>query len=486
LFKRFILLGLLLPFILLLFIRCSDTTGLNEDNFSIKLIVKDLDGDPIEDLDIGFSNKIQYITSEYRIGTNIYYSLHQDCFLSLKIYDFSDNLIKTLIYSEQLHTIINEPESVTWNGTDNFGNEVTSTGSAIYKVILKAYDLEANEILFEDLKYICHDRVFSDQECYLGVTDENGEFATDNKQIFLNFFDPPIMDSYDEDGTYLGEFTLSDTIEILLHDQINGLIDVQEKVINEGENTFELIWTPGVKKYLDYLETKSKGKKIKTHTCRGSGVELTTFQATMQNNFIAIYWVTESYSDLSRFEIYRDDVHLTSIEVDEPNSSTQQEFTFIDQEVVNGETYVYDLKAVDLDGTSFTIGSTTILVEYQSVVLSHFAAEYATGNVSLYWTTQSETDNAGWSIYRGESEDAYLNDEAFQINSILIPGAGTTSEQTEYEFIDTNEVINGQTYWYWLQNIDFSGENYIHGPISLTIPGPDHWELIGNFPNPFK
>ena len=97
--------GILILIILLSIIQCSDTTGSNENNFSIKLIVKDLDGDPIEDLDIGFSNKIQYITSENRIGTNIYYSLHQDCFLSLKIYDFSDNLIKTLIYSNQLQKI---------------------------------------------------------------------------------------------------------------------------------------------------------------------------------------------------------------------------------------------------------------------------------------------------------------------------------------------------------------------------------------------
>jgi len=91
-------------------------------------------------------------------------------------------------------------------------------------------------------------------------------------------------------------------------------------------------------------------------------VELTAFQAVMQEEFAAISWITETYSDLAYFEIYRDDIEIHSIELDEPNSSQTSEFTFIDEEVVDGETYVYDLNAVNLDGTSFTIGSTTLTI----------------------------------------------------------------------------------------------------------------------------
>jgi len=488
--KKLMIIGLL-PIMIILFIRCSDTTGTDGNNFSIKIIVKDLDGVQIEGLDIGFSNKILYIPSEYRTGSNIYYSLHQDCFLSLKIYDLSESLIKTLIYSEQPYSGIGYPEFINWDGTDNYGNEATFGGTAVYKMILKAYDLETNEILFEDIKYICHDKSIYDQECFIGATNDNGVFETNNKQLFPNFFDPPIMNSYDEYGTYLGEFSLNDTIEILLYDQINELIDIQEKVINEGENIFELIWTPEKNNIMDLSANKIEEKDIKkTHSCRECSVELTAYQATMQDEFVAISWITEIESDMSYFNIYRNELLIHTEEA--TNSDQTTEYTFIDEEVVDGETYVYDLEAVCLDGTVFIIGSTTITVEFlPPVTLSHFSAEYAAGNLVIYWTTQSESDNTGWNIYRGESEDAYLNDETLMINTFLIPGSGTTSQPTEYTYEDQNEVIENNTYWYWLESVSGSGITDIYGPISLTIPEdpipePGYWELIGNFPNPFK
>ena len=337
--KKFMIIGLL-PILIILFVRCSDTTGTNEDNFSIKIIVKDLDGVPIEDLDIGFSNKIMYIPSQLRTSTNIFYSLNEDCFLSLKIYDFSDNLIKTLIYSEQTHTDIDYPEFVNWDGTDNSEYEDTFGGTAVYKMILKAYDLVTNEILFEDFIYICYDKSIYDQESYIGVTNENGIFEIDNKQLFPNFFDPPVMNSYDEYGTYLGEFTLNDTIEILLYDQINDLIDVQEKVINEGENIFELIWTPERNKTLELSTNEIKEKNtIKTHYCRDCSVELTAYQATMQDEFVAVSWITETEGDMNCFNLYRDDLFIHTVEA--TNSAQTTVYEFVDTEVVEGETYTW-------------------------------------------------------------------------------------------------------------------------------------------------
>ena len=95
----------------------------------------------------------------------------------------------------------------------------------------------------------------------------------------------------------------------------------------------------------------------------------------------------------------------------------------------------------------------------------------------------------GWNIYRGEDEDAYLNDETLIINSFLIPGAGSTNEPTEYTFVDENEVVENNTYFYWLESLSFSGAIEVYGPVTLTIPDitpePGSWELIGNFPNPF-
>ena len=129
------------------------------------------------------------------------------------------------------------------------------------------------------------------------------------------------------------------------------------------------------------------------------------------------------------------------------------------------------------------------------VTLSEFTAEYAVGNLALYWTTQTETDNSGWNIYRGENQDAHQNDESMQINPVLVPGAGTSSEPTDYIFVDENEVTEGSTYWYWIESINNSGQTETFGPISLQIPvageNPDdqdfeNYGLFQNYPNPLS
>ncbi|NQV19184.1 MAG: T9SS type A sorting domain-containing protein [Armatimonadetes bacterium] len=133
------------------------------------------------------------------------------------------------------------------------------------------------------------------------------------------------------------------------------------------------------------------------------------------------------------------------------------------------------------------------------VVLSSFTAQYINDTPTLCWTTQSEASNVGWNIYRGETNEALSNEEAYQLNLSLglIPGAGTTSEPTDYNFEDVFPIYQGTTYYYWLESVDYSGESEIYGPISLTIP-EDEWEnpnspeipknygLHQNYPNPFN
>ena len=128
------------------------------------------------------------------------------------------------------------------------------------------------------------------------------------------------------------------------------------------------------------------------------------------------------------------------------------------------------------------------------VVLSRFTAEYTSGTLSLYWTTQSENGNLGWNIYRGETENAFQDEQAVIINHELIQGAGTTSEQTEYNYEDDYPTSVNTTYWYWIESINTAGMTDIFGPISLTVPDegqnpgyfPDYENAgLYNFPNPF-
>jgi hypothetical protein len=82
----------------------------------------------------------------------------------------------------------------------------------------------------------------------------------------------------------------------------------------------------------------------------------------------------------------------------------------------------------------------------------------------LQWNTESETDNAGFNLYRAEAE----NKEYTKINSSLIPVKSSSTQGASYEFIDT-DVQNRKTYYYKLEDIDLNGMSTMHGPVN-AIP----------------
>ena len=125
------------------------------------------------------------------------------------------------------------------------------------------------------------------------------------------------------------------------------------------------------------------------------------------------------------------------------------------------------------------------------VELSSFTASFSTDGPILFWVTQTETGNAGWNVYRAETNDF---NQAIQINNSLIQGAGTTFEPTEYTYVDEYAVQVSNTYYYWLESRDVSGMTRRYGSISLTIPEnngenpePPDTDLMNlcNYPNPF-
>jgi hypothetical protein len=95
------------------------------------------------------------------------------------------------------------------------------------------------------------------------------------------------------------------------------------------------------------------------------------------------------------------------------------------------------------------------------ISLSSFIATPSNKEVTIAWSTESETDNAGFNIYRSESE----NEEYTKINPSLIPARGSVTQGASYEFVDTN-VQNRKTYWYKLENIDLNGSGTLHGSVS--------------------
>jgi hypothetical protein len=97
------------------------------------------------------------------------------------------------------------------------------------------------------------------------------------------------------------------------------------------------------------------------------------------------------------------------------------------------------------------------------IKLTSFTATPKSGKVIIRWNTESETDNAGFNLYKAESVDGTY----IKINPALIPAQGSSTQGASYEFIDTN-VQNRKTYYYKLEDIDLNGVSTMHGPVNAT------------------
>ncbi len=120
------------------------------------------------------------------------------------------------------------------------------------------------------------------------------------------------------------------------------------------------------------------------------------------------------------------------------------------------------------------------------VELSSFtAAVTADDNVQLTWVSQSENHMNGYVVYRNTSN----TQSGSVMISTLIPATNTSTTQT-YNHTD-NEVEIDQTYYYWLEAVDYNSSSF-HGPVSVIIEGnvppvlPEVTSMKNAYPNPFK
>jgi hypothetical protein len=101
-----------------------------------------------------------------------------------------------------------------------------------------------------------------------------------------------------------------------------------------------------------------------------------------------------------------------------------------------------------------------------AVTLADFSAQAQPGQVLVTWETVSELNNQGFNLYRNTAPDP--------VGSLLayVPSQAPGSAQGyAYSYVD-GDVQPGQTYWYWLEDIDFSGATTLHGPVSVTTQTP--------------
>jgi hypothetical protein len=118
------------------------------------------------------------------------------------------------------------------------------------------------------------------------------------------------------------------------------------------------------------------------------------------------------------------------------------------------------------------------------IELAAFTATRSDDQVTLRWVTESETDNLGFNIYRSLNKTEHYR----KINGRIIEGAGNSSQQHEYTFVD-KDIVRGFTYWYKLEDVDYEGNPVMHGPISPQEAAKEQvleFRLNPAYPNPFN
>lgn len=127
------------------------------------------------------------------------------------------------------------------------------------------------------------------------------------------------------------------------------------------------------------------------------------------------------------------------------------------------------------------------------VTLSSFAATiYSVNMVKIAWIAESETEHAGYNLYRSEVQELAT---ASVLNNALITEGSQNGSQRHYQYLDS-EVYAGASYYYWLESRSLNGEISFYGPVSVKILADDsqpempeiplQTRLFSAFPNPFN
>ena len=111
------------------------------------------------------------------------------------------------------------------------------------------------------------------------------------------------------------------------------------------------------------------------------------------------------------------------------------------------------------------------------VELSSFTATVNGTNISLNWTTVTETNNRGFEVQRRSSDYDF-------VTVGFVNGKGTTTQIQNYSFTESNLPLGN--YAYRLKQIDFDGTFEFSNVIEVSVVAPREFSLEQNFPNPFN
>ncbi len=116
------------------------------------------------------------------------------------------------------------------------------------------------------------------------------------------------------------------------------------------------------------------------------------------------------------------------------------------------------------DKTTTTNCNVTYGLTQSAVALTEFFATAYNSAVDLRWTTGLETNHFGFNVYRSEAEGKNY----IQLNeNIIMNLLNSATMQGHYQFLDLT-ALNGVTYFYYIEDVEWSGTMRSHGPQIAT------------------
>jgi CSLREA domain-containing protein len=110
-----------------------------------------------------------------------------------------------------------------------------------------------------------------------------------------------------------------------------------------------------------------------------------------------------------------------------------------------------------------------------AVTLAGFDAAAAADHVLVTWETVSELENAGFNLYGTATADRPTAADLLAFVPSLGPGSTQGFAYSHQDYA----VTAGQTYWYWLEDVDLNGATTLHGPVSVVFVAPTAVTLSG-------
>ncbi len=141
-----------------------------------------------------------------------------------------------------------------------------------------------------------------------------------------------------------------------------------------------------------------------------------------------------------------------------------------------------------LDGSALSVWTAIVNDSAASipVELNSFTANVVDGKVNLNWQTASELNNQGFEIQKSPSPTPSLKEGALKnwLTIGFVKGKGTTTEFTNYSFVD--EPIESGNYSYRLKQIDYDGSYEYSNEVDVNFIFANDFRLSQNYPNPFN